>query len=195
MKPVTAKDKLIEASLDLMLSKGYGSTTVDELCDAAGVSKGSFYHFFKTKEDLGLELLNWFMEQSKLSFLGGEFRKEKDPLKRAFAFLSQTEASAMDLWQRGCLLGNFAVELADTHPVIRKRVSLIFSGVVQGVAEIFQPISEQYPDRNRLDAHRLAEMYLSIIEGSVVLSRAHSDWAPLKRGLESFRHYLASMID
>jgi len=195
MKTITAKDKLIGASLDIMLSKGYASTSVDELCEAAGVSKGSFYHFFKTKEELGLALLDSFMEASKAQFLGGEFRNQVDPIKRLFAFMRQTEESALSLWERGCLLGNFAVELADTHPVIRRKVSGIFNGVIEGVAEIIKPLSDMYPENEKLDANRLAELYISIVEGAIVLSRAHHDWSPLKRGLESFRYYLAGLVD
>ena len=54
MSEPKTKDKLIEAALRLMLAKGYPATTVDEICASAGVSKGSFYHFFATKEELAL---------------------------------------------------------------------------------------------------------------------------------------------
>jgi len=189
-----AKTKLLESSLDLMLTKGYSSTTVDELCEAAGVSKGSFYHFFESKEQLGLALLEGYYERSKAKFLAGAFQAELDPLKRLFAFLDQTEANAAELWRDGCLLGNFAVDLSNTHPVIRKEVARILDRVTESVAELLHPAQEACPEREECQPRRLAELYIAVIEGAIVLSRAHDDWSYLDRGLKGFRHYLETVM-
>lgn len=190
-----AKTKLIEASYDLMLSKGYAATSVDDLCERAGVSKGSFYHFFETKEDLGLDLLDDFFQKSKSVFLAGEFEREADPLKRLYMFLEQTEGAAESLWSQGCLLGNFAIELSNTHPAVREKVSHILMGVAAGLAVLFRPVSERHPDNELLQADRLAETYLAMIEGEIILSRAHNDWSYLLRGLRLFRHYIQSVVE
>ncbi len=191
----TAKEKLIQAAYELMLPQGYAATSVDQLCSQAGVSKGSFYHFFPTKEDLGLALLDDFFSQSKVHFLGGDYRSESDPLKRLVAFLKQTEGNASMLWSRGCLLGNFSVELSDSHPAVRKRVSEILAGVTNGIAEVFEPIGKLNPDNEDLQPNRLAEAYVAIIEGAIILSRAHDDWSYLQRSLRGFRNYIESLID
>jgi len=195
MTESNAKDKLIEASYELMLSRGYAATSVDDLCHKAGVSKGSFYHFFGTKEDLGLALLDDFSAKSKERFLSGAFVNETDPVKKLIAFLHQTEESAETLWSQGCLLGNFATELSQSHPVVRQKVSLILKRVTDNVAEILQPIAEMHPNEELLQADHLAEMYLAIIEGAIILSRAHEDWSYLQRALLSFRFYLESILD
>lgn len=192
---MNAKEKLIDASLELMLTKGYGATSVDDLCQSAGVSKGSFYHFFGTKEDLGLALLDDYLSKSKIYFLGGPFTEEQDPIKKLFGFLRQTEASAEILWKDGCLLGNFAIELGLSHPAVRQKVSVIFTRITKGVADLFQPVSALHPDNAMLEADRLAEAYLAIIEGAIILSRAHDDWSYLHRSLVNFRVYIESVID
>jgi len=195
MTQSNAKTKLIEASYDLMLSKGYAATSVEDLCERAEVSKGSFYHFFGTKEELGLELLDDFFQKSKSVFLAGEFEKEVDPLKKLYRFLEQTESSAESLWSQGCLLGNFAIELSNTHPAVRAKVSHILKGVAEGLAKLFRPVSEKHPHNELLQADHLAEIYLAMIEGEIILSRAHNDWSYLLRGLRLFRQYIQSVME
>jgi TetR/AcrR family transcriptional repressor of nem operon len=195
MTQSNAKDKLIEASYELMLSKGYAATSVDDLCHKAGVSKGSFYHFFGTKEDLGLALLDDFFAKSKDRFLNGAFVSETDPIRKLFTFLRQTEESAETLWSRGCLLGNFATELSQSHPVVRQKVSMILKRVTGNIAAIFRPVGAMHPKEELLQADHLAELYVAIIEGAIILSRAHDDWSYLHRALLSFRAYLESIID
>lgn len=193
-KAGNAREKLIEVSYELVLTKGYSATTVDELCEAAGVSKGSFYHFFKSKEELGLALLDDFLQQSKVRFLGGDFRMETDPMKRMFGFLEHTEKYAHQLWSKGCILGTFAGELGNTGERIREKISSMFQGVVEGVAEFFLPVEERFPGNELYSAKRLAELYIVLIEGAIVLCRAYDDFRPLERSVERFRIELTETL-
>ena len=58
------KEKLLEAAQQLMLAKGFPATTVDEICEAAGFTKGSFFHYFESKEHLGKEVLDRFYQKN-----------------------------------------------------------------------------------------------------------------------------------
>ncbi|MDX9858015.1 MAG: TetR/AcrR family transcriptional regulator [candidate division Zixibacteria bacterium] len=195
MKSETAKERLISASLQLMLSRGYAATSVDDICSAAQVSKGSFYHFFKSKEELGLAMLDDFFRQSREATMAGSFNQEPDPVKRLRGYLHFIEENAETFWEKGCILGNFANELSNTHPIMRERVSLILQRVTESMAERFAPIQQKYPDREELSAIRLAELLVSLIEGALVLSRAHDDWSYLTRALKGFRLYTESLLN
>lgn len=195
MKSETAKEKLISASLQLMLSRGYSATSVDDICSAAQVSKGSFYHFFKSKEELGLAMLDDFFRQSREATMAGSFNQELDPVERLRGYLYFIEENAETFWEKGCILGNFANELSNTHPIMRERVSLILQRVTESMAERFAPIQQKYPDREELSAIRLAELLVSLIEGALVLSRAHDDWSYLTRALKGFRLYTESLLN
>ncbi len=195
MKSETAKEKLISASLQLMLSRGYAATSVDDICSAAQVSKGSFYHFFKSKEELGLAMLDDFFRQSREATMAGSFNQELDPVKRLRGYLYFIEENAETFWEKGCILGNFANELSNTHPIMRERVSLILQRVTESMAERFAPIQQKHPDREELSAIRLAELLVSLIEGALVLSRAHDDWSYLTRALKGFRLYTESLLN
>ena len=84
MAKATAKEKLVKGALQLMLSKGYAGTTVDEICEAAGVSKGSFYYSFKTKEDIGVAALESFHLEAYTRIGTGKFTEITNPVKRVF---------------------------------------------------------------------------------------------------------------
>lgn len=188
MKPSTIKDQLIQSALRLMLDKGYAGTTVDEICEAAGASKGSFYYFFDTKEDIGLAALESFYDGAQKLLQNGTYMEIEDPIERAFGYLDHAEAVSRKIWGDGCLLGTFATDLARTHPAIRKRVIALFERATAAVAQMFAPIAARR--RKGPSAVQLAEQYLAILEGSIVLARAHDDWKRIPRGLQAFREYL-----
>jgi TetR/AcrR family transcriptional repressor of nem operon len=190
MRESPARTKLLEAARDLLLSKGYAAATVDEICERAGASKGSFYHFFKSKEEMGLALLDAYLKQAHAGFLGGAFTRQTEPAARLRGFLTQTEARAIDLWKNGCLLGNLAIDLADTNDRIRRRVAKIFDELIDEVAAIFEPVCARYASDAKAEAWRLAELYLATIEGAIILSRAQNDWSPLNRSLAGFRTHM-----
>lgn len=191
----SAKDKLIEAAHSLMLTKGFPATTVDEICEAAGVSKGSFYHFFKSKEELGLAVLEAFYKRTMERLMEAEFTKVTDPLARVHAFFDHTEAVSEKLWGRGCLLGAFATDLAETNPRMRRRVSALFRVMTRGVAEVLDPAVKAM-NANKAKAEKgpsateLAELFIAVIEGAVLLAKAHNDWRHVPKAIESFRHYI-----
>src|SRR5215475_2270957 len=78
------KQKLLDAAQELMLAKGYTATSVDEVCEAAGLTKGSFFHYFEGKEHLGKSVAERFFAAKKEFFLSAPFRQQKDPLDRVF---------------------------------------------------------------------------------------------------------------
>ncbi len=192
MSASTAKEKLIQAALRLMLDKGYAGTAVDEICESAGVSKGSFYHFFKTKEDIGLAALEAFIQGAEKLISRGSFMEIEDPIQRVFGYLDHAEAVSKEIWGDGCLLGTFAIDLARTHPVIRSRVTALFDKAAANVAQIFKPIAVLRQDGPT--AVQLAEQYLAMLEGSIVLAKAHDDWKRIPQGLQAFRGYLRLLI-
>ncbi|MBI4490372.1 MAG: TetR/AcrR family transcriptional regulator, partial [Deltaproteobacteria bacterium] len=80
----STQERLLDASQQLMLAKGFVATTVDEICEAAGVTKGSFFHYFKSKEDLGKSVLDRFCHVRLKLMQGSPSQKKKDPLERVY---------------------------------------------------------------------------------------------------------------
>ncbi len=188
------RDKLIEAALTLMLAKGYPATTVDEICEAAVVSKGSFYHFFPTKEDLALAALEAYSQRGFQALQSGSYAGLDDPLERLFGFLDHAEAIAERVWGDGCLLGNLAVELADTNETIRARISQIFHILAERLARLFEAVV-QSSQGDSPEALELAEFFLSALEGSIVLAKAHDDWGRVPAALKNVRRYVEKLAE
>src|SRR5438445_9036880 len=81
--PLT-KQKLLDAAQELMLAKGFTATSVDEICDTASLTKGSFFHYFESKEHLGRAVVEHFYAWRRQMFEQAPFHQIKDPLERVF---------------------------------------------------------------------------------------------------------------
>ncbi len=122
--PVT-REKLLETAQHLMLAKGYTATSVEEICEASKLTKGSFFHYFAGKEDLGKAVLDRYVNGMLKAAQDAGFLKKSDPLQRVYGYVDfMIEISKDPARRSGCLLGNFAQVLTDTHPEIRAQESL-----------------------------------------------------------------------
>lgn len=188
MSESESKERLLAAAKALVLANGYSGTTVDSICAKAGLTKGSFYHFFKSKEELGIATLEWSMRKSGLILEDGAYHQISDPVERSFAFFEHVEASAEQLWASGCILANFALELADTNEKMRQIISTMFSQVIDYFATYFEPIVAAWPELP--PAKDLANEYLSLLEGSIVFAKAFRDPGRIASALRAFRQNL-----
>lgn len=185
MARTTARHRLLDTALDLFLARGYSSTTVDEICDAARVSKGSFYHAFKSKEELGLAVLDHYLRRVREQLDTGTNLSSEEPRQRAHAFLDHLVLVGGRVWASGCLMGSFALDLAQSSPTIRAAVIEKFDDVARDYAEALEPIFDGQDAAVR--AREFAEQYLVVVEGGIVLAKAYADPSYVTRALERFR--------
>lgn len=187
------QEKIFQAAKTLMLSRGYPATTVDEICESAKVSKGSFYHSFSSKEDLGIRLLEWYHQGGSEKIFGGSFKDIKDSEKKMYGFLDHVEKSSKELWGNGCLLANLGMELAESNPKIRTEVSGIFKKLSRRLEKVFEPAGCKNGTKNHPTAKELAEQFLVMLEGSIMLARVNKNWSIVNRGFQNFRGHLKSL--
>jgi len=181
-----SRERLLAAAKALMLSQGYAGTTVDAICEKASLTKGSFYHFFKSKEALGLAVLEWSLLKGGEILGTGPHAALTEPVPRALAFMHHVEASAVDLWSNGCLLGVYASELAETNDRMQATVSRMFSEVNTYFVSELAPLAEA-ADGRLPSAAELGEQYLTLLEGSIVLAKAYRDPNRIVAALKGFR--------
>ena len=186
----TSKEKLVRAARNLMLAQGYPITSVDDIIEAAGVSKGSFYHYFNSKEELALTAMHEFLADGAALMMDGPFRDIADPRKRAIAFLKHIESVAMRLWDHGCLLVMFSVELAGTSPKVREETSAVLLDLIDRVGAILRPLTKEGGGNMPMTASAMANMYMAIIDGSLVYARATGDSRCIARNLKTFRQQI-----
>lgn len=192
MSESETKENLIAAGKNLFLSRGYGGTSVDMICRKAKVSKGSFYHFFESKEDLGLNVLQWSLEKADLLLSEGDYTRIQDPLERSFAYLQHVENSALMLWGNGCILASLAYELAEVNPRLQAAIADIFAAVTRSIASRVEPIATRLEPSP--GAFELAEQFLIVQEGAVTLARAYREPDRITKALRNFRKSLEAQV-
>ena len=120
-RPVNkSKAKLLDAAIQLIRRQGYSATTVDEICAAAGVTKGSFFHHFKTKDDLGVEATRQWETMTEAVFGEAPYRALPDPRDRVLGYIDfRASMLTWDVQTFTCLLGTMVQEVYATHPDLR----------------------------------------------------------------------------
>lgn len=182
------KEKLLDAATKLMLSQGFEATSVDEIIAEADASKGSFFHFFKSKNALGKEVLKRFVLRRALALDAAPFQKAKDPRTRALGWIDATISALQDpATPKSCLLGNFAQELAPTHPDFQTLCAQEFSRSSAG-------LERDLAAAGCADAPRLADLFLAILQGSLTLIKAKQDVSVGVENLRHFRRYVESLF-
>ena len=189
-----SKERLLAGAKELFLARGYAGTSVDAICEKAELTKGSFYHFFDSKEDLALAVLEWSLRRSGQVLASGRHSHIADPLERAFAFLEDLENFSPELWSGGCLLGSFALELADTNPRMQQAVAQMIQAVTDDFAGKLESIAALCAEKPAPTAAELAEALLGTLEGSIILAKAHRDPTRIPKAIRGFRLSLAGVL-
>lgn len=129
-----AKERLIEAGISLLWQHGYASVSVDQLCHAAGVKKGSFYHFFPGKEDLALAALetHWARRRPLLDAMFSPSVPPLERLEKYFGYIFQRQCQLKE--ETGHVLGCFFFSFGSAcleHPRIATSVQEIIATYVR----------------------------------------------------------------
>jgi len=188
------KEKLLDGAQELMLAKGFAATTIDEVCEQAGVTKGGFFHYFQSKDQLGKEVLERFCVSGRHmheAFCG----RETDPLKRVYRYIDGAIAIAQDpAMSKGCLLGVFSQELCDTNPQIRQACKRGFEDWAKGFAGELARAKAKHAPRVSFDPRELAEHLIAVMEGSMILGKAKRDMTVVAQNLRHYKAYVKSLF-
>lgn len=177
-----------------MLENGYSQTSVDSVCAEAGVTKGSLYHFFKTKEDLGLAVLDGWITRNASILQDGPHQTVTDPVQAALVYVQHVEDSASRLWHSGCFVGSLSMDIAGSSDRMQQGVEAIFRAFVEEHAILFEPVLAASSRSDLPSPTELAELFLSSIEGSIVMAKAYRNEEPIRRTLRSFNLCLQALL-
>lgn len=186
------KQRLLEAGVNLMRSRGYNATTVDDICAEAGVTKGGFFHYFKSKDEIAKAALTHFHAGKVKDAEGAPFRKLADPLERVFGRLDYVEKTSGDNKHnpKGCLIGMFAQELALTDASFRSACQGYFSRIAGDFAQDLAAAKIAHAPQADFDPHHLATLYVAIVQGSLLMAKAAGSSDVLETNIEQFRNCL-----
>ena len=168
-----ARSRLLDAALSVIRTKGYSATTVDELCAFAGVTKGAFFHHFKSKEALGVAAADNWSEITGSLFARAAYHDHADPLARVLAYLAFRKALLQgDVAEFTCLVGTMVQETYETTPAIRDACDRSISSHAATLeADIEAAIKDRglSPDWT---AKSLALHTQAVLQGAFILAKA-----------------------
>jgi len=175
------RDHLLEVGLRLIHSMGYTATGMKEILDAAGVPKGSFYHYFPSKEAYANEVLKLYAQSESercQRIFSDTATAPLGRLRRYFEELIRTYGPTAEL--HGCMLGNLSLEMADRSDSTQAILRDSFSAWQSAIVNILREAIERGELAPSTDPEELAGFLLNSYEGALLRSRADRSSKPLE---------------
>ncbi|AEI61988.1 TetR/AcrR family transcriptional regulator [Corallococcus macrosporus] len=186
-----ARTRLLEAAREVIRTKGFTATSVDELCQRAEVTKGSFFHHFKSKEALGVAAAEHWAETTSAFFAGAPYHAPSDPLERVLAYVAfRKSMMAGDLAEFTCLVGTMAQEVHASSPDIRDACGASILGHAATLEADLDAAMTERRIAGGWTAQSLARHTQAVIQGAFVLAKAGNDPALAHESLDHLDRYI-----
>jgi TetR/AcrR family transcriptional repressor of nem operon len=192
---LSAKTRLLNAALSLFRERGYADTTVDELCRAAGVTKGAFFHYFPSKEALALVAIQHWNELTGALFASAPYHAVEDPCERLLAYLDfRAQLVRGQLSEFTCLLGTFAQETFVTHPALRAACGEGIQNHVRTLESTVEAAKARYAPDADWSAADLARHTQAVLQGGFVLAKAFNNPQIVLDEIAHLRRYVEHLL-
>jgi TetR/AcrR family transcriptional regulator, transcriptional repressor for nem operon len=191
-----SKTRLLAAAINVVRAKGYAAATVDDICQAAGLTKGSFFHHFKSKDDLALSAAAYWSELTEGLFAAAPYHNSQDPLERLFGYIDfRSEILRGQPADYTCLLGTLVQETFATHPNIRdacdKGISTHIANITRDVAAAKQRHAPNAP----WSAESVSTFIQSVLQGAFIFAKAKQDPEVVRENLAHLQRYLGLIFN
>lgn len=188
---LSARDKLLNAALTVIRTKGYEATTVDDLCAAAGVTKGAFFHHFASKEALGVAAANHWSELTGAFFAAAPYHGHADPLDRVLGYIDfRRDLLKGELPEFTCLVGTMVQEIYDSNPPIRDACSASVRDHAAKVEADIAAALKQRGMRPTWTAKSLALHTQAVLQGAFILAKATGGPEIAAESVDHLRRYI-----
>ena len=193
--PHQSRLKILEAATDVVRSKGYAATTVDDLCAAAGVTKGSFFHHFKSKEEMVLQAVAHWGSWTDGIFTAAPYAAAADPRDRLFGYLDfRRELLDHTVPQFTCLMGTLVQETYDTHPAVREACDRGMSSHVAVLTRDIEAARLKHAPDATWSAESVGYFIQAVLQGSFIFAKAKQGPKIARQNLAHLRRYLESLL-
>lgn len=189
------RQRLLIAAVDLIRRQGFAATSVDDLCRAAKVTKGAFFHHFASKEALGVAALHYWTQTTGVFFGAADYHRCKDPLDRVIAYIGLRRALLdFALPELSCLAGTMVQEAYLSSSPIRIAAH---ESILAGAAHVVDDLAEtlvRHPVPG-VTAESLALLMQTIVQGGIVIAKATNDPEPARAALDHLERYLRRLFE
>ncbi len=186
---------LLDAALKVIRTKGYSATTVDDICSAAGVTKGSYFHHFLGKEDLAITATQHWNTLTGGLFASAPYQQVADPRERILAYIDfRSQIVQGDLADVTCLLGTLVQETFDSHPAIRAACREGIENHARTLVPMIEEAKALYAPDADWDAESLALYTQAALQGAFVVAKAQGDAAVVPLLIAHLHRYVEMLL-
>jgi TetR/AcrR family transcriptional repressor of nem operon len=186
------RERLLKTAFQLFHEQGYHATGVATILREAGVNAGSMYHFFSSKDDLLLKVLEFALDYVEPMVMEPAEAAGVDPLERVFVLLNQyRERIGANQCRMGCPIGNLALEVSDGNPQARELIHRNFENWAGRVEGWLSDAADELPPGT--DLRRLARFVLTVMEGGLMQARAAGDIGPFDDSVAVLREHFTAL--
>lgn len=186
-----ARTALLDAAVQVIRAQGLHATTVDDLCAAAGVTKGAFFHHFDSKEALAVAAAEHWSATTGSLFDAAPYHDHADPVDRIRAYVDfRASLIAGSAAEYSCLVGTMTQEAFATNPTIRDACAASILGHAETLEHDFALALARRPDLTDVTAASLARYTQVVLQGSFIVAKAMDDPAVVLDGIAHLRRYL-----
>lgn len=192
---MSARTRILGAALQVLREQGYHATTVDHLCRAAGVTKGSFFHHFDSKEAAALAAVAHWNDTTGALFAQAPYWSVQDPRERLLAYLDyRADLVEGTLAEFTCLLGTLVQETFASHPALQAACAQGIESHAQTLTSTIEAARARHAPQADWDAAGLARYIQGVLQGSFVLAKAMQDPAVVGEALAHLRQHLQLLL-
>jgi TetR/AcrR family transcriptional regulator, transcriptional repressor for nem operon len=185
------KQEIIRISREVIHIKGYQSTSVSDIMAAANIGKGQFYHYFQSKHDLGLAVVEDLVRDWKEQLIIGILNNSDDPITKLNRMLKWVETchAGMEI-KYGCAIGNLAIEMSAQDEEFKVKIEEFFNHWVNSVTDILTEMTENNQLDESINPKKHAESIVAMIEGGILLMLSQQNIQVLQNIFEVIKqHY------
>jgi TetR/AcrR family transcriptional repressor of nem operon len=191
----SARIRLLEAARDIIRAKGFAATTIDDICNAADVTKGAFFHHFPSKDALGVAVAEFWAETTTGFFEAAPYHDPADSLERVLAYVAFRKAIITgDIAEFTCLAGTMAQEIYASSPDIRDACGRSIFGHAATLEEDIETARRERGITGGWTAESLARHTQTIIQGGFVLAKAGDNPELARESLDHLDRYIRQLF-
>jgi len=189
------RGKLLAAARDVIRAKGYTATSVDDICAAAGLTKGSFFHHFDSKEALGIAAVEAFEAMAETLFGAAPYQASEDPRERIFGYVDLRIAMLTgEISQYTCLIGTTVQEIYQTHPALRATCDRMLSEHVGMLTRDLAAAKARYAPAAPWKPESVGYFMQCVLQGGFIFAKAQQNPKVAAASLGHLRAYLVTVL-
>jgi TetR/AcrR family transcriptional repressor of nem operon len=191
-----SRERLLESAADVIRRQGYAGTSVDDICRAAGVTKGAFFHHFRSKEELAVAAAQTWSQMADALFAAAPYQTAGDPLGRIRGYLDfRRSLLEGDIARFTCLVGTMVQETYNTHPAIRAACEASIAGHARSLEADILAAMQARRFGNETEARALALHMQAVIQGAFILAKATGNPAVATQSVDHLRRYIDLLFE